>query len=410
MKFSTKQQVFIDAVMSGQSVDLSGEAGTGKSYVVKYVMEKLKEAGKNVVAIAPTGIAANNIGGQTVHSMFALRPFGVLTFETCSHLKSEKRALLKKLDTIIIDEKSMLRPDMLDAMNWTLIKNGCRSLDKYQVIFVGDLEQLPAVVDDNMRSVMLQDYVDVEFYHAKIYSKINPTVIELDEVLRQSDEEFIKHLNIVRRGQKSEYFRQFVTDTASGIILAPHNSTVAAYNLAGLESVQEKEYVFEALVNGNAKANEFNVESTIRVKHGCKIMYLVNSKNNNLINGTLGTFVVKQTGDETTFFIKVGEVEYALEKQLFVKKEYVLNKEENRLELKEIGSIKQMPIRLAYALTIHKSQGLTFDEITVDLSLPCFSKGQQYTAFSRVKTPQGLRIIVNRPGFDVNNRIDTNAA
>lgn len=188
-------------------------------------------------------------------------------------------------------------------------------------------------------------------------------------------------LQIINKRRKKRY------------LLAPHNSTVATYNLAGLNAVNEKEHVFEAVVTGNAKANEFNVESTVRVKNGCKIMYLINSKNNNLVNGTLGTFVVK---DDDNYFIKVGEVEYAIEKAIFHKQEYVLNGDKDKLELVEIGSISQMPIKLAYALSIHKSQGLTFEEITIDLTLPCFQRGQLYTALSRVTGPKGLRIIVNR--------------
>jgi ATP-dependent exoDNAse (exonuclease V) alpha subunit len=150
--------------------------------------------------------------------------------------------------------------------------------------------------------------------------------------------------------------------------------------------------VFEAVIEGNVKADEFNVETTIKVKDGCRIMYLANSKNNNLINGTLGIF----RAIDDKYFIDVDGVNYSLECMKFTKKEYVLNDEQNELELQEIGSIVQMPIRLAYALTIHKSQGLTFDEVTVDLSRPCFSDGQLYVALSRVRKPDGLTIVVNR--------------
>ena len=389
MNLSTKQSLFAELALAGHNLFLTGKAGTGKSFIVNDTIDKMKKAGKNVVALAPTGIAANNIGGQTMHSFFSLDPFGVLTYQTCRWFKSEKRRLMDKIDVIIIDEVSMLRPDLLDAMNWTLLKNGCPSLTKIQIIFVGDLKQLPPPVDDNMRSVLLATYHGVEFTDAKIFTQLNVQTVELDEVLRQNDEAFINALNLIREGQKSEYFRQFVGKDVKGVILAPHNATVNQYNLNGLNSQSGDEHIFNAEVTGNVKAADFNLESKVVVKEGCSIMYLFNSKNNNLFNGAVGIFRQIEGND----FIDVKGVLYAISQVELSKKEYVLSDDQDRLELREIGSIKQVPIKLAYALTIHKSQGMTFDEVTVDLSLPCFAPGQMYVALSRVRTPSGLTII-----------------
>lgn len=393
---SKKQQEFLNHISKGENVFLTGKAGTGKSYVVKTAIDLLTKMGKNVVALAPTGIAANNINGQTIHSMFSLKPFGVLDYLACNRLKSEKRRLLNKIDVIFIDEVSMLRPDILDAIHWTLVKNGCKALKSIQIIFIGDMKQLPAVMDDNFRSILLQTYRGEYFYNSLFYPELNVNTIELDEILRQSDPDFIAALNHIRDGKKHEYFRQFSNLPQRGIILAPHNATVSEYNHRGLAELDTELIVFDAKIDGNVKANDFNLESKINVKHGAKIMYLANSKNNNLRNGTLGTFIaVRDFKDRNNdqYFINVNGVDFALEKVKFAKIEYVLSDDGKKLELKEIGSIEQYPIKLAYALTIHKSQGLTFDEITLDLSLPCFSKGQMYTALSRVKTPGGLTII-----------------
>lgn len=406
MQLSAKQQLFIERALNGENIFLHGKAGTGKSTVVKELISHLK--GKKFVALAPTGIAANNINGQTIHSFFGIPPFGVLTFAECNFVKSEKRRLWNSLDIIFMDEVSMLRPDTLDAINWTLIKNGCKSLKEFQVIFIGDLKQLPATLDDNTRSVLLKTYNGEEFYNAKVYRSILPAEIELDEIQRQSDEDFINALNIVRDGGKSDYFKQFLSSDYHGIVLAPHNATVNKYNLEGLKQLEGNEITFSATVDGNAKCEDFNMESIITVKDGCKIMYLVNSKeDNNLVNGTMGIFVHrkasstigrknKQPSDIDLYFINVNGVEYPLEYVTHSKKQYVLNEVKDELELKEIGSITQVPIRLAYALSIHKAQGLSFDLVTIDLTMPVFQKGQLYTALSRVRTPKGLKIIVNR--------------
>lgn len=391
VEYTIRQQEFIEAAEQGKNLFLTGKAGTGKSFIVREAIGKLKVLGDRIVAVAPTGIAANNIDGQTIHSLFGIPPYGVLTFKECNYLKPGKKELLRKVDTIFIDEISMLRPDILDAMHWTLKKNGLPGLDEKQIIFVGDLKQLPAVLDDNERSVLMRTYDGDTFNFAKIYPKLNVSTIELDEVLRQSNEEFISHLNIVREGGRSEYFRKFIAEQPTGIILAPHNITVSYYNEQGLKEQSGQLYTFNAQVTGEAKPEEFHLERQVNVKNGCKIMYLVNSQDNPLRNGTLGIFV----SHSGCHYIRVGNTDYALGPVELVKKKYVYNHISDDIELREIGSITQYPIKLAYALSIHKAQGLTFDEVTIDLTRPCFQKGQMYVALSRVKTPEGLRILTS---------------
>lgn len=388
---SLKQQLFIDKVLEGKNVFMSGKAGTGKSFVLKEAIRLLKKEGKNVVACAPTGVAANNINGQTIHSLFSISIHGVLTYDDCFFLKHEKRRVLRAIDVIFIDEISMVRPDMLDAINWTLLKNGCSGLRNLQIVFIGDFKQLPPVINDNTRTVLYRTYNGDRFTDALIYPKLNVEYIELDEVIRQSNNEFIEALNMARNGKKSEYFRQFVGDEPNdGIILAPYNTTVQEYNKKGYDSLNTDSFKFVAKIEGNLKADDFNLDTVIRVKNGAKIMYLSNSKDAPLVNGTLGLFV-SHGGQH---YIRVGKNEYPLEPMVFTKKEYVLNKKTDELELQDIGSIMQYPFRLAYALSIHKSQGLTFERATLDLRKKCFIPGQLYVALSRVTSPEGLRILI----------------
>lgn len=390
MDLNKKQVEFIDLAISGKNIFLTGAAGTGKSAALKRAISILKESEKKVIAVAPTGIAANHIGGQTIHSVFSLNPSGILTFRECNFLKQEKRRLLEAIDTIVIDEASMVRPDILDAINWTFMKNGLDGLRERQVIFVGDFRQLKPVINDNTRSVMMRTYDGDTMFHAKVYPSLSVVDIELDEVVRQSDIEFIDALNIVRNGGKSDYFRRFVhTEQNNGIVLAPYNTTVAEYNKKGLESLKTEAFVFDAVVTGNARADEFNLDSKVVVKQGAKVMYLINSKDAPLFNGTMGVFA----SHEGNHYIQVNGIDYPLQTIEFEKKEYVLNEKENDLELRVVGSIKQVPIRLAYALSVHKAQGLSLPQVTLDLSRPCFSEGMLYVALSRVTTPSGLRIL-----------------
>jgi ATP-dependent DNA helicase PIF1 len=389
MEYSKSQKEAFDLALSGENIFLTGKAGTGKSFITKEIIRKLSKT-KNVICVAPTGVAANNVGGATIHSTFSLPVFGVINFENCSFLKTGKRSVLKKIDVLVIDEVSMLRPDVLDGINLTMIKNGCKNLREIQIILIGDLKQLEAPMDDNFKTMILRDYDGFDFKSSKIYKDLNCKEIELVEVLRQTDTEFIDNLNLVRDGIKAPYFRKFISNETKGVVLAPHNATVKRYNQIGLDSLNSKLFVYETTVSGNVKPSDFNVDDKLELKDGCKVMYLVNSKNNILVNGTLGTFR-KVDGKE---FIEVNGLNHFVERVKFVKKEYVYNEELNELLLEETGSIEQFPLKLAYAISIHKSQGLTFDECTIDLTKPCFANGQLYVALSRVKSPDGLKIIM----------------
>lgn len=265
-----------------------------------------------------------------------------------------------------------------------------------QINFVGDMKQLPVVVDKNTESVLYSEgYKGMTFKDALIFSTLNVQEIELDEVVRQNDPEFVNNLNIIREGGKSEYFKQFVFTKTKGIILAPHNATVQGYNENGLKNIEGTTYLYEAKYDGLVNENDFSFEKLIRVKNGAPIMYLKNEDSNSLLrNGTIGTFFYSEMKDK--MFINVKGIKYEIKKAKASKNEYVYDEDQGEIVLKEVGNCEQYPFKLAFALSIHKSQGLTFDEVTIDLNKPCFMPGQLYVALSRVRTHEGLRIVVNR--------------
>lgn len=392
MELTKGQQKFLDLANKGENIFLTGKAGTGKSFIVDYFVNQSK---KEVAKLGTTGIAAANIRGQTIHSFFQINPYEVFQGKQDQRLSAQRRKAIKKAEVFIIDEVSMMRPDLLDA-----IQGRCNLKNK-QIIFVGDLKQLPVIQSGKEQHIVNSIYGSHLFYDAKIYKELNVVNIELDEIKRQSDTRFIEALNKIREGEKDDYFRRFVGDSPnSGVILAPHNSTVSKYNSEGLNKLDSELITFKASIEGKINPKDYKVDEEIYVKNGAKIMYCINNKEAGLVNGDIGTFLIE---DDKYFFVKEGH-KTELTRSIFENQKYVVEEVKKKtkegkiifveeLILKKIGEMRQYPIKLAYALSIHKSQGMTFDEVTVDLTRRCFAPGQMYVALSRCTNPEGLRII-----------------
>lgn len=400
-----KQQLFIEKALAGDNIYLSGKAGTGKTFVVKKYLEIMEKEGKNIVRLAPTGIAAYNIGGQTIHSFFKIPIKDPLTFKTIRMPAEDKIELYSKVDIFVIDEVSMLRPDVLNAIFLTMKKGGVPNYLDKQYIFIGDLMQLEAVIMPDEVKGLKRRFGGLKFFDATEYDYLDVEEIELDEIVRQSDPEFIEHLNILRDGDGSPYFRQFIREEVRGVVLAPHNQVVDRYNREGLKDHPGKIVRYENSVVGKATLKDFDLPEFVEVKEGCKIMCTINKPESNIFNGTMGTYTTTKTTVWRNYAGKVEPKEilcggirledgsvFPLPPVKYDKVEYVVGGEGLKKEV--VGSATGHPFKLAYALTIHKSQGLTFDELTIDLSKKCFADGQLYTAFSRVRSPEGLNIVM----------------
>lgn len=402
---SKQQEYFLEKAKEGHSIFLTGKAGTGKTFVLSQFTDWLKEKNKNFVIVAPTGIAAFNAGGVTIHHLFGLFVFrngeintkrNTYPFKKDSYFDSSKndqrRSILKNADVIIVDEVSMLRPDVLDAMNWKLENSGLPTLNNKQIIFCGDLKQLPVIVASKKEHDALKlNYKDFYFNEAFIYKKINPLNINLETVYRQSDMDFIDNLNLLRENKPTDYFKRFVSDDKpikNSIILAPKNKTVNEYNVKGLISLEGELIEFNSDYFGDAKPSDFMVSDSIHLKNGAKIMYLVNEKG--LFNGSLGELVVK---DDKYYFKKNNGDLILLEKYKFRNYDYEFNEATQTINRVETGGIDQYPIKLAYAMSIHKCQGLTLELVTADLR-GYWQHEQMYVAISRVISPEGLKIII----------------
>ncbi len=387
---------------TGKSVFLTGKAGTGKTTFLRKVVE---ESRKKVVVVAPTGIAAINAGGVTIHSFFQLplHPFVPGTrIESKFAFSKEKRSIIKTLDLLVIDEISMVRCDLLDAIDSVLrrFRNRSKPFGGVQLLMIGDLQQLTPVVTGNDFELLANHYDTPYFFASKALSLIDYLTIELKQVYRQQDEEFIKILNSVRSGNPSleamsalnaRYNANFTPSPNEGYIrLTTHNNIANNYNEQQLALIDETPRSFNAVVEGNFPEYSYPTEACLELKVGAQVMFIKNdpTAEKRYFNGKIGLvsdfyddlIVVKCPDDEESIF--VGPLEWENTK-------YTIDSQTQEMKTEVQGIFRQYPLRLAWAITIHKSQGLSFDRAIIDAA-SAFASGQVYVALSRCRTLEGM--------------------
>ena len=401
-----------------EHVFITGVAGSGKTTFIKYLQSHTK---KNMMVVAPTGIAAINAGGATIHSASSIQlgPFmpnirsGYLKpAGKVYKIKKEKIEVMQHLELLVIDEVSMVRCDLMDAVNDVLCsmrKNHDEMFGGVQVVMIGDLYQLSPVASEKECEILKQAYrSSLYFFESYALKEAGFRMIEFTKVYRQTDNEFLTILNEIRRGVltdesyeelKKQYDPHYDTNEPGMLILCTHNEQAERTNAKRLEDMEGDLYCFEGDIQGNFKQSNCPVEYTINLKVGAQVMFLVNdNKNGRYCNGTIGEVVrCEYRGDDFTYdtvwvmlnndpddVVKVTPNQWD-------NFEYKIN--ENGEVVKEsVGKFTQLPLKLAWAITVHKSQGLTFDKIVVNLSRS-FCPGQVYVALSRCRTLENTHFV-----------------
>ena len=413
-QLDTNNKEFQDALQlithTRQSVFLTGKAGTGKSTFLKYICNHTK---KKYVVLAPTGIAAINAGGVTLHSFFKL-PFRPMLpddpdlslshgriFEFFKYPK-EKRKIIAEVDLIIIDEISMVRADIIDCVDRILrVYSGNMRLPfgGKQLLFVGDVFQLEPVVPSDQKEILSLFYASPFFFSARVFKDINLVPIELQKVYRQTDSVFINILDRIRNNaaRKQEldtlngrYFPSFEPQNEDMYItLATRRDQVDFINEKKLAELPGEEYVSVGKIEGDFPESSLPTQLNLSIKEQAQVIFIDNDYERRWVNGTIGMVSGIDENGNVYVLLESG-VEHLVEPTSWRNYKYKYNEKEKRIEEEIVGTFEQLPIRLAWAITVHKSQGLTFSRVVVDLTGGVFAVGQTYVALSRCTSLEGL--------------------
>lgn len=388
---------------SHQNVFITGKAGTGKSTLLQYFREKTT---KNVAVLAPTGVAAINIKGQTIHSFFGFKPD--VTPESVGDIPVRKRRqkMYRELSAVIIDEVSMVRADLMDCVDIFLRLYGPdyhRPFGGIQMIFFGDLFQLPPVVGRGEEDIFKTHYPTPYFFSAKVFESLDFKIMQLKKIYRQKDEHFIRLLNAVRDDSVEHHHWQalngrFKPDHQFSsedfyIVLTTTNSLADRVNNQRLQSLSGFPKIYQGAVSGEFERKSLPTPEVLELKSGAQVMMLSNDPDKRWVNGSLGkiTAIITDTeGDDVIMVELENGTQVDVKKHTWEIYQYYFDEVNNSLGSKVIGYFTQYPLKLAWAVTIHKSQGQTFDRVIIDVGWGTFSHGQMYVALSRCTTLEGI--------------------
>lgn len=389
---------------TGVNVFLTGKAGTGKTTFLRRLKER---SPKRMIVVAPTGVAAINAGGVTIHSFFQfpLAPYvpgsSFNTKDERFRFSKEKKRIIRTLDLLVIDEISMVRADLLDQIDAVLRlhKDRNRPFGGVQLLMIGDLSQLAPVARESDWTLLREYYTTPYFFGSKALQQTRHVTIELQHVYRQTDTTFVDILNEVRENRltanglamlNSRYCKEEKVLNSEGVIrLTTHNLTANNYNEQRMDSLKGKRYTYEAEITGTFPESSYPAEKTLELKNGCQVMFLKNdTQGARYYNGKLG--IITSLDDD---HIKVrgldDDTEVEVTPDVWTNARYVIDNESKEIREEIDGEFRQYPLRLAWAITVHKSQGLTFDRAVIDVNA-AFAAGQVYVALSRLRSLEGL--------------------
>jgi ATP-dependent exoDNAse (exonuclease V) alpha subunit len=393
LPLSPEQKAVFDLIENSRDhFFVTGRAGTGKSTLLNHLSWNTS---KQIVICAPTGVAALNVGGQTIHSLFRL-PIGVVADSEIEQTP-ELRKLLNTIDTLVIDEVSMVNADLLDAMDRSLRLARQKKHEPFggvQVVLFGDPYQLAPVPGDGEERAYFKDrYRSIWFFDAKVWEQTPLTIIELREIHRQHDEDFKEMLTAVRHGRVTAEIAGALNaagarpPTGDDIItLATRNDAVNRINKAAIERLPGRALTAKAEISGEFGGRAYPADEALQLKVGARVMFLRNDQDQRWVNGTVGT--VSKIGQ--TVFVEIGQEEFEVLPATWEKYRYSYSQATKQLKKEVVAEFTQFPLRAAWGVTIHKSQGATYDRAIVDLGSRVFSPGQTYVALSRITSLEGL--------------------
>lgn len=389
---------------SNVNIFISGRAGTGKSTLLRLFKETTK---KQIVVLAPTGVAALNINGQTIHSFFRFPP-GIIVNSAIK--KQRNKSIYKKLQVLVIDEISMVRADMLDNIDFflRLHRESPLPFGGVQMVFIGDLFQIPPVVSQSFEKQYINEKYETPYFFSSNVLKSNKLhieYIELNEVFRQSDRNFINLLESIRMNEmdweqleelNARHNPDFVKE-GSYITLCSRNALANNINSERLEGIDSGIFTYEAVIEGEFPDSIFPTDQLLTLKVGAQIIFIRNDIDKKYVNGTIGKITSLDNYTIKAEISEAGDIkEIEVYPEIWENTRYIFDKDDNS-EIKQeiLGTFNQYPIKLAWAITIHKAQGKTFDNVRIDMGQGAFTHGMTYVALSRCRTMEG--IILNTP-------------